>query len=496
MNALLLLPIIIPLGTAAVLVMCLRLGPRTQGLISLCGAGLLFATGLWLLHTVLGGGIMVTQVGGWPAPFGISFVADTLGAAMVAITGFIALMVLIFALEDLPKERVRQGAHPLIHILLMGVCGAFLTGDLFNLFVWFEVMLMASFVLLAMGGSRGETGGAVKYLVLNFLASGFFLTALGLLYGQMGTLNMADLAMKLQSTQDSGLVITTAMLLMLAFGLKAGLFPVFAWLPASYHTPSVTVSALFAGLLTKVGVYALIRAFALIFTTQTAVTHTTLLVLSLLTMVAGVLGAASQFEIRRILSWHIISQIGYMVLGLALFTQAALTATVFYIIHHIIVKTNLFLISGAVVRLRGSDRLKEIGGLYKAAPWLSLLFLVPAMSLGGIPPLSGFFAKFSLLIAGFESQAYFAMAVALAVGLLTLYSMTKIWAEAFWKADPHGDSPTPSLPIAMMVPIVAMATLTLGISFAPQILLEISQAAAAELIKPDAYIRAVLGSRP
>ena len=312
----------------------------------------------------------------------------------------------VYSLGSIDEAREAHGYHPLFHVLLMGVSMAFLTGDLFNLYVAFEVMLMASFVLLSLGGERAQLEGAVKYVTLNLLSSAVFLAAVGVLYGVAGTLNLADLALAVQRGTAPGLVTTLACLFLVAFGIKAAVFPLFFWLPASYHTPPVAVSALFAGLLTKVGVYALVRAFTLVFTGDTALTHGLILAVAVLTMVTGVLGAAAQFEFRRVLSFHIVSQIGYMVLGLGLFTPLALAGTVFYLIHHIVVKTNLFLVAGIVKRLGGTLDLGSLGGLYRRRPALALLFLVPAFSLAGIPPLSGFWGKLVLVKAGLDSGHY------------------------------------------------------------------------------------------
>jgi multicomponent Na+:H+ antiporter subunit D len=307
---------------------------------------------------------------------------------------------------------------------------------------------------------------------------------------------MADLAVKLPEAASPGLVTTLAMLFLVAFGVKAAVFPLFFWLPASYHTPPVAVSAIFAGLLTKVGVYALIRVFTLLFVQNVGYTHTLILIIAGLTMLTGVLGAVAQNEFRRILSFHIVSQIGYMIMGLGLFTRLALAGSVFYIVHHIIVKTNLFLVSGMAHRLRGTFELKDLGGLYHAHPWLALLFLIPALSLAGIPPLSGFFAKLALLQAGLEIGQYVIVVVALLVGILTLVSMTKIWAEAFWK--PAADPPASAVlsPCALLLPIVILATLTVLIGLAAGPLFALSLQAADQLLDPSYYIQAVLGGRP
>lgn len=491
MNLLVVLPILVPIVTAALLVMVGPLSPYRRG-ISVLGALALLGIALWLLRCVWIDGTQVIHVGSWPAPFGIAFVADLFSALMVAISAFVGLAIAIYALADIDEESERKGFHPLYHALLAGVCGAFLTGDLFNLFVWFEVMLMASFVLLVVVGGTAQIQGGLKYLTLNFISSGLFLTALGILYGKTGTLNMADLAVRMSGVSP-GVAFSSVLLLLAAFGIKAGLFPLFFWLPASYHTPPAAVSAVFAGLLTKVGVYAMIRVFTLFEAGNLPGFSTLLVTLSVLTIVTGVLGAAAQFEIRKILSFHIISQIGYITLGLALFTEAAMAAAVFYVIHHIVVKTNLFLIGGAIERLRGTGNLKMLGGLSRSYPWLAVLFLIPAMSLAGIPPLSGFFAKFLVIAAGLNSGAYLAVAAALFAGVLTLFSMTKIWAEAFWKEAPAEIKSPQRFPLAMGIPIISMAGVTLFFGLLPDMLLAPAQRVAAELLHRENYLRAVLG---
>ncbi|GMV43720.1 MAG: cation:proton antiporter [Myxococcales bacterium] len=501
MSALVFGPVLIPLvaATASLLTWQSR---AAQRVIAVAGTAALLGCAALLLLAVWHGGIVVASAGGWAAPFGITFVADHFAAIMVALAGVVGVAVALTSVASIDEPRERFGYYPLVHVLLAGVCGAFLTGDVFNLFVWFEVMLLASFVLLALGGERDQMEGALKYVTLNLFSSTLFLSAVGILYGIFGTLNMADLAVRLPHLDRPGLVTTVAMLFLVSFGIKAAAFPLFFWLPASYHTPPVAVSALFAGLLTKVGVYALIRVFTLLFTHDVGTTHMVLLVTAALTMVTGVLGAAAHYETRRILSFHIVSQIGYMIMGLALFTPLALLGSVFYILHHIVVKTNLFLVSGAVQRAGGSFELRELGGLYRRTPLLALLFLVPALSLAGIPPLSGFFAKLILVQAAIEVEAWWIVAVALAVGLLTLYSMVKIWNEAFWKPAPvagvAGAPPgPPSAPVGpLLLPIGALAAITVLVGLWAQPFVELSGRAAAELMDPARYIAAVLGVRP
>lgn len=475
--------------------------PALQRGIAVAGMAGFLAAAVALFLAVERSGVLAVNIGNWPAPFGITLAADLTAAIMVLVTAIIGLAVSVYSLADIDRNREKFGYYIFLNLMLMGVTGSFLTGDIFNMFVWFEVMLISSFVLMTLGGERAQMEGAIKYVVLNLVSSAFFLSACGILYANTGTLNFADLALRTKTLMEPELLSLTAMLFLVAFGLKAGIFPLFFWLPASYHTPPVAVSAIFAGLLTKVGVYALIRAFTLIFVGDMAFTHGLLLVLAGLTMVSGVLGAMAQYDFRRLLSFHIISQIGYMVLGLALFTQWALAGTVFYLFHHIIVKTNLYLISGITRRYAGTFDLKKMGGFYAALPWLAVLFFIPAMSLGGIPPLSGFFAKFAIVKAGLSGDTPFPIgapilaAVALAVGLLTLYSMTKIWNEAFWKeaAEPLDREALPAARAWLLYgPVVFLATLTVLIGLAPSYLFDIALRAAEQLIHPEAYIRAVM----
>ncbi|MBX3372834.1 MAG: Na+/H+ antiporter subunit D [Phycisphaeraceae bacterium] len=520
MNLLLVLPILIPL-TAAALGLTAWKRPGLQRSISVAGAMALLVASVMLLAATNRGDVLATQMGGWEAPYGITIVADILSSIMVLLNAIIGLAVVIYSLGALDPQREAFGFHPLVHALLAAVSGAFLTGDLFNLYVWFEVMLMSSFVLLTMGSGRAQLEGAIKYVALNLVSSALFLAAVGLLYGATGTLNMAHLAERIGSA-DPRATTLIAMLFMVAFGIKAAAFPFFFWLPASYHTPPPVVSALFAGLLTKVGVYALIRTFTLCFTGDMAFTHEVILWIAGFTMLSGVLGAAVQSEFRRILSFHIVSQIGYMLMGLGMAGVAlaaaesadestavalrgaaalALTGSIFYVMHHIIVKTNLFLVSGIVQRLFGTGDLDRVGGIWRTRPVLSIMFLVPAMSLAGIPILSGFWAKLTLVRAGLLAESWWIVAVALFVSLLTLFSMTKIWGEAFWNAMPPGrEDPTATVRSdrglrIMMTVVMLLGAVTLAIGFAAQPVFDLAGRAAKQLLSPGVYADAVLGGR-
>ncbi len=495
---LLLLPILVPFITGIFTVLSWR-QRQLQRLMSMIGSITLMIVTLLLFREVYLYGPQAVQIGSWEAPFGITLYADLFSSIMLVLAGLLGFTVGIYSLENIGLERQKLGFYPLYHILLMGVCGSFLAGDIFNLYVWFEVMLIASFVLLALGSERRQLEGAIKYVTLNLMASATFLAAAGILYGVAGSLNMADLSVRLQSA-PAGLVTTLAMLFLVAFGIKAALFPLFSWLPSAYHTPPTAVSAIFAGLLTKVGVYAIIRVFTLIFVQNQTYTHSIMLVIAGLTMVTGVLGAVSQNHYRRILSIHITSQIGYMIMGLALFTPLALAGTVLYLIHNIIVKTNLFLISGLTDWVGGSYELKKLGGLYVRLPLLAVMFLISALSLAGLPPLSGFWAKFTLIRAGMEEHSYPIVFTALGVSLLTLFSMTKIWTQAYWKKQPEEYvRPLPPNPhsspwVLRFVPIILLTICTIVVGLGAQFFFDISMQAAHQLLDPSLYVETVLGT--
>ena len=491
---LIILPLTIPLITAMITLLFWN-QRRYQRMVSIAGTAAHMVATLILLISVWDRGIQAVQIGNWPAPFGITLVVDLLSAIMLAVTGLIGMMVAIYALGNIDAHREAFGYHPLFQVLIMGISGAFLTGDLFNLYVWFEVMLIASFVLTALGGERPQMEGALKYVTLNLLSSAIFLAAVGTLYSVTGTLNLADLARHILEI-DPGLINPLSMMFLIAFGLKAALFPLFFWLPAAYHTPPAAVSAIFAGLLTKVGVYALLRVFTLIFVQEMAYTHTVILVFAALTMLVGILGAIAQKDFRRVLSFNLISHIGFMILGLALFTPLALAGMILYTIHHMLVKTTLFLTSGLVHRLKGSYNLDLLGGLYRSQPLVAVLFLIPAVSLAGLPPFSGFWPKLALFRAGLGAGQYLVIGIAILMSILTLYSMIKVWNQAFLKPAPEG---TPD-PIAsgskwnlQLIPVLVLTFLILALGLVPDPLFRLAQDAAYQLLAPAEYIGVVFG---
>ena len=512
------LPILVPMCTMILCLLAIR-SLVAQRVISLIGMATHAAVVVGLAIAVHTDelGVVAVQSGGWAAPFGITVVADKLSVVMLVMTVLVALCVLVYAIGSLDLSREKMGFHPLYHALLTGVCGAFLTGDLFNLYVWFEVMLLSSFVLITLGGERSQLEGAIKYVTLNLLSSTFFLTAIGLLYGVAGTLNFADLHVKLaeisgdpERAEDARHVLSTLSMLFLAgFGIKAALWPFFFWLPASYHTPPPVVAAIFAGLLTKVGVYSVIRVFSLVFNQEPGFVFNVVLWLGAVSMLSGVLGAASQYEMRRILAFHSVSQVGYMLMGFAIAMLAmadgreetatlALGGTIYFMFHHAVVKLNLFLISGIMLHLRGTTHLKKLGGLFTADAPLSALFFVTSMALAGIPILSGFWAKLALVKAGLAAGQYVVVGVSLFVSVLTLFSMVKIWAEAYWKPEPEDAPARPARPgdvsLGLMFvtsSILAAVAVMIGVFVGP--LIDVCTDAAAGVLRPASYVEAVLG---
>lgn len=487
----LVLPIILPLFFMVVLIFTRRWLAFQQHF-SLVATVILTLVNTLLLMDVQAHGIATLQVGSWAAPYGITLVVDMLSAIMLVTVSFIAIIIMIYSPGFIDRGRQGAGYYPLSFGLLMGVNGAFITGDIFNLYVWYEVMLTSSFVLIALGGSAEQLRGSIKYVTINFVASIFFVAGIGILYGLTGTLNMADLAFKLRTAGEIPYLDGALMLFFIAFSVKAGLFPFFFWLPASYHTPPIPITALFAGTLTKVGIYTMFRFYSLFIVENTMFWKTFILVIAGLTMVIGVLMAASQYDIRKILSFHIISQVGYMVMGLGLFTVGGIAGAIYFTVHNMLSKTNTFLAGGLVYQRSGSYDLKKLGGLYKANPLLALLFFVPAMSLAGIPPLPGFFGKFFLIKGGFEAGDYFITAIAILVGLFTLFSMVKIWNEAYWKKEPEEvQKGHVSRRAVAATSLLAVAVILLGLFAGP--VSEITVEAARQVVLPESYINAVLG---
>jgi multicomponent Na+:H+ antiporter subunit D len=491
-TALLPLSVVVPLIGAAI---CLvfsrwRAVQRIVSIGTLLGGVVMAAV---ILAGVESDGISAVQLGGWAAPVGISLVADLMAGLFLLVSMLTVLTVLIFAIGQ--DADSRQVFHPCYLVLTAGVAGSFLSGDLFNLFVCFEMMLIASYVLITLGATTEQVRSGMTYVVINLTASTLFVTAVAFVYGATGTLNFADLSVKFPQIPGN-LQLAIGLTLLVVFGVKAAIFPLFGWLPDSYPTAPTSITAVFAGLLTKVGVYAIIRTHTSLGLDELG---TFILVIAGLTMVIGVIGAIAQDDVKRILSFHIISQIGYMIMGLGLFTVAGVAGAVFYVLHQIPGKTVLFLVGGLVEHTTGTGILSRVGGLLRRAPVIAVAFLIPALSLGGIPPFAGFIAKLSLVVAGLEREAWIIVAVALFASILTMVSMTKIWAGVFW-GEPDETPPIPGAmeadrlraPVLMTGATLATVGITLAIAVFAGPIFDMAERAATDLLDGTAYARAVM----
>jgi len=488
-------PIVLPLLGAAVSIVVGR-SRVAQRVVSLSVLTVLVGVAAVLLVTVDRDGTIVADAGGWPAPLGITLVADRLAAMMLLVASIVLLGVMVYAIGEPGAERNHVGFQSVYLVMAAGISASFVTGDLFNLFVAFEMTLTASYVLLTLGGRREQVRSGTTYVVISLLASTLFVTALALLYSATGTVNMADLAGRIGDLPP-GVRSAFAVLLLVVFGIKAALFPLFFWLPDSYPIAPSPITAVFAGLLTKVGIYAIIRTQTLLFPADSR-PGTLLLALAAATMVVGVLGAIAQDDVKRILSFTIVSQIGYLAFGLGLFTVLGVAAAVFSMVHHVVVTTALFLAAGLIERVGRSSRLSHIGALVGEAPVVAVLYLVPALAMVGIPPLSGFVSKFALVDAGVGSGQYAAVAVSLTVSLLTLLSMIRVWSAVFWSPAEAVDvvvPPTDRRPGlgTMVASTSALVVCCLVIAAAAGPIYSLSHRTADDLMHPARYIAEVGG---
>lgn len=499
MTNFILAPILAHMITAVVLLFFWR-KIQAQKIISVIGNSIAFLLCIRLFSAVMSEGFLTLQAGNWQAPFGITFVADSFSAVMVMLTATVSLAVGVFSTAALSHSRIRYGYFFIFHFLIMGLLGSFLTGDIFNLYVWFEIVIISSFVLLTLGGKKMQMEGAIKYVTMNMLASSIFLTAIGILYGITGSLNMADLAQKVAIVENRGLVSVTALLFFVGFGIKSAVFPLYFWLPSSYHTPPAAIAAIFGGLLTKMAIYSMIRVFTIIFVPD-SFTLTVFVVIAILTMVTGALGSINKRSVRRLVSYLIVCHIGYLVAGIGLYTKMAFVGVIFYLIHDVIVKSNLLMITGLIQKIRGTIDMRRLGGLYNDYPKLSFVIAIVLFSLVGIPPLSGFWPKILFFREAFSQGEYILLGALILASFVTLFVIARMWVEVFWKDSPKplSDeidhfSPFPlSGKIALIAPVVFLMLVSVFIGLNAQSIFNLSDRVANELTNPSLYIEAVLG---
>ncbi len=478
-------PVILCLFGAAVLLM-LRGVLRAQLWVALGIIAAVLICDALLFSRVMSAGPLSMTMGKWLPPFGISFTADVLGAGFALAGAVATLCVVLYLQGDTPESAVRDGVYPLILLLLAGVSGAFLTGDLFNLYVWFEVMLIASFGLLVLAGHPLQLDAAVKYGVLNFLATTLFLMGLGLLYGLIGTLNMADIIGK-ASSADAAPLTAIAALFALAFGMKAAVFPVNAWLPASYHAPPAGISALMGGLLTKVGVYAVLRTLILLLPAAREHLGPMLLAVAIATALLGPLSAIAETNLRRAIGFLLIGGVGLMLLCLASVQGSAVAGSVAYGVHAILTLTALYMIAGLVERATGQTDTRQMRGLYAANSLLSILFLVLILAISGVPPFLGFWPKLLMLQGFIGSTDWVAAFTVLLNALLTLIAGTRLWSHIFWR----GTAGKAALPFRPMAATSLLTAIVFLLGLAPATLIDAAGIAARDLLDPIRYIASV-----
>jgi len=519
--ALIPLPIIVPAATAAIALLLARF-PKAQQAIALFSLGSLLGVASALVYLIYAHGVHTVQVGGWDAPIGITLVADNLAVLMITVSQLVLFAVMWFGIgqgiSDGDEDEPISVFVPTYMLLNMGVSMAFLAGDLFNMYVGFEVLLVASYVLLTLGASSSRTRAGVSYVMVNMLSSMVFLLAIGLVYQAVGTVNFAHISLRMEDIPDGTRTAIFAVLLV-AFAVKAAVFPLSAWLPDSYPTAPSMVTAVFAGLLTKVGVYAIIRTRSVVFPDGRL--DDVLMWAGLATMLMGILGAMAQNDIKRLLSFTLVSHIGYMIFGIAVGNTLGLGGAIFYIVHHILVQTALFLVVGLIERQAGSSSLRSLGSLAKTSPLLALLYLVPALNLGGIPPFSGFLGKVMLIEAGAQNgsaTAWILVAGSIITSLLTLYTMILVWSKAFWRdrSDaPEGDTvlaqpaalrertqmvaiaerdDVGKMPLGMVMPTALLVIASVGVTVLAGPLSNVATEAASNVANVDEYRAAVLGS--
>lgn len=489
MNNLLITPVVIPLFTGMVLILFQR-NIKLQRVLSLVALLVTSVISVLLMNQIRSGGIQTLQLGGWEAPFGISFVGDMFSALLLLATSVVAICCLLYAFPSIGRKQEKLYFYPLFLFLVTGVNGSFLTGDLFNLYVFFEVFLVASYVLITMGGDKRQLGESLKYIFTNIISSAFFLMGIAYLYSITGTLNLAHLSIRIAEVGQDGLITTVAFLFLIVFALKAGLL-LYYWLPGSYSVPPTAIAAIFAALLTKVGIYAIFRMFTLIFYHEPQITHLLIGILAAITMVLGGLGAIGYWDLRKILTFNVVISVGFIMAGLVSLTAEGITGSIYYLVHDMLIKALVFLIGGTIIHITGTSNLKEISGLIRHHPRLGWMFFIAALSMVGIPPLSGFLGKVFITQGSFEAGYYWLGGIGLLASLFILYSMIKIFMNAFWGEttlsveEEKGTTKGLLLPIALLT----IASLTLGIG-AEGIAGYVSQAAE-ELLNPSLYIHAV-----
>jgi multicomponent Na+:H+ antiporter subunit D len=491
MTNLAILPVLLPLLTGAILLFFSK-KVIVQRVISVISSLIGISFAIYLVATVASNGPQPLNVGSWEAPFGITIVADMLASLLVLTTSIIGFAILIYSFKSIGVEREKFYYYSFYQFLLVGIYGSFLTGDLFNLFVFFEVMLMASYSLLVLGGTKVQLRESIKYLLVNVVSSAIFVITIAYLYSVVGTLNMADLSRRIAETNQPGIISVIAVSFLVVFGIKGALFPLFYWLPGSYYAAPIPVLALFGSLLTKVGIYAIFRTYTLLFYHDQSFTHTLLGILGLLTIVVGVIGAIAYHDVKKIIIYNIVIAIGVIAFGISLMNETALAGSLMYIIHDMLIKAALFLLIGIMIKICGTSDLRKMGGLLNKYPTLAWTFFIAAISLAGIPPFSGFAGKLLILQGAIEKGAYVGMAFVLISSLMVLYSIMRIFIHGFWGEEREYQHEQAVPVTRMLIPAVSLVAISVLYGLGTETVYSFISPAIEALTNPDIYINAVL----
>ena len=492
MSNLVVLPMIIPLLIGVILVFF----PKHIGLqkfLTFASMIAILIISIILLVEIQNDGIITLDFGSWEAPFGIAFVADSFATLLVITTSLISSIILLFAFQTISKEREQLYFYSFVNFLIAGVNGSFLTGDLFNLFVTFEVMLLASYALITLGGKKNQLRESIKYVAINVVSSSLFLIAIAYLYGSIGTLNMAHVSERVAETGQTPILTVISFVFLLVFSIKSGLL-LYQWLPDSYSAPPAAISALFGALLTKVGIYSLYRVFTLIFYHEPQITHTVIAVLAIITLIGGSIGAVAYRDVKQVVTYNVIIAVGFILSGLAIFNMTSLTGGVYYLLHDMIVKALLFLLAGTIIYLTKTSRVDAMSGLIRNYPSLGWFFFITVISLTGIPPLSGFLGKVLVGQGALEAGTYILLIFAFLSSMVVLYSLLRIFMGTFWGETIISEDEQIPLKPSIIIPSGILVILTFALGFAPEFIAPYVTDAVEVLMEPQIYIDAVLNN--
>ncbi len=488
------LPIMIPFITGIILLITGRTNTYMQRVVSSLSGLLMIIVAVILVIYVADNGLVVTHVGNWQAPYGISLVVDMLSALLVLATALVTFAVIVYSFQSIGEARERFFYYPMIMFMISGINGAFTTGDIFNMFVFFEVFLLASYVLITTGGTKIQLQEGFKYFLVNVISSNFFVLAVAYLYSAVGTLNMADIHNKLAAFDgDASIMTLVAVVMLFVFATKAGLFPFYFWLPGSYFAPPMPIITLFGALLTKVGVYAIARVYSLFFIDNTGFTHQMLLLLAVLTIIMGSIGAIAYSDMKKIVIYNILIAIGIIIAGMAMMDEAGTIGATYYLIHDIIIKAALFFLVGFIIYRTGESDIRRLGGLMKVHPVTGWMFLIAAFGLAGVPPLPGFYGKLFIVTSLFDNGHMISGIIVLLSSLVVLYSVMRIFISVFWGESMDFTKLKPVKYDKLLFSSFLMVIVMVAFGFGADFLYPLFDSAAESMYNPESYSGYLLG---